>query len=77
MKKIYDYPVLIDHEDGRYVASCPSFHGCVAQAETYEEAIREITEGITVFIETYQKHRWPLPEHSTPAMTLVKVAVNG
>lgn len=77
MKKIYNYPVLIETEDGSYIASCPSFPGCVAQASTYEEALREITEGIGTFIETHKKKRWPLPADSTPAMTIVKVAVNG
>ena len=76
VKKIYNYPVLVDFEDGRYIASCPSFRGCVVQARTYEEAIEEITEGIVSFIEIHRKKHWPLPSDSTPFMTLVKVAVN-
>lgn len=76
MKKIYNYPVLIDFEDDRYIASCPSFPGCVTQAKTYEEALQEITEGIGTFIEVHRKKHWPLPEQSSPAMTIVKVAVN-
>lgn len=72
MKKIYNYPVLIDFEEGRYIASCPSFHGCVVQAPTYEEAIEEITEGISVFIEIHKKKHWSLPADSTPSMTLVR-----
>ncbi|MBI4125535.1 MAG: type II toxin-antitoxin system HicB family antitoxin [Deltaproteobacteria bacterium] len=77
MKRIYNYPVLIDVEEGTYVASCPSFPGCVAQAKTYEEAVDEITEGIEVFIDTYQKRHWSLPVETVPALTIVKVAVNG
>lgn len=76
MRKVYNYPVLVDFEEGRYIACCPSFPGCIVQAETYEEAIREITEGIGTFVEIHRKKRWPLPEQSTPAMTIVKVAVN-
>ena len=77
VRKIYNYPVLIDFEEGLYIASCPSFQGCVVQAPTYEEALREITEGISTFIEIHKKKRWPLPSDSAPMMTLVKVAVNG
>jgi predicted RNase H-like HicB family nuclease len=76
VKKIYNYPVLIDHEDRRYIVSCPAFPGCVAQASTYEEALKEISEGISIFIEIHKKKRWPLPQQSTPTMTIVKVAVN-
>lgn len=77
MKKIYNYPILIDFEDGCYIASCPSFQGCVAQAASYEDALQEIKEGIRTFIQIHQKKHWPLPEDSTPMMTIVKVAVNG
>lgn len=77
MRKIYNYPVLVDFEEGTYIASCPSFPGCVAQAKTYEEAIEEITEGIEVFIETYRRKKWSLPEETPPSMTIVQVAVNG
>lgn len=76
MKKIFNYPVLVDLEGGTYVASCPAFPGCVAQAKSYENALKEITEGIEVFIETYQKKHWPLPNETPPAFTLVQVAVN-
>ncbi len=75
MKKIYNYPVLIDFEEGRYIANCPSFPGCVVQASTYKNALEEITEGIGTFIEIHKKKHWPLPKDSTPAITIVKVAV--
>lgn len=75
MKRIYNYPVLIDLEEEIYVASCPSFPGCVAQAKSYEDVIEEITEGIEVFIDTYRKNHWPLPEETSPAMTFIQVAV--
>jgi predicted RNase H-like HicB family nuclease len=76
MRKIYNYPVLVDHEEETYIASCPVFPGCVAQAKSYEEVLEEITEGIEVFIDTYQKKHWPLPEATSPSMTFVQVAVN-
>jgi len=76
MKKDYNYPVFIDYEEGSYIASCPSFPGCVAQAKTYEEALEEVKEGISTFIEIHKKKHWPLPQQSSPTMTIVKVAVN-
>lgn len=76
MRKIYNYPVLVDCEEGVYIASCPAFPGCVAQAKTYEKALKEISEGIEVFIETYHKKHWPLPDATPPAFTLVSVAIN-
>jgi len=76
MKRIYNYPVLIDCEEGTYIASCPAFPGCVTQAESYENVIEDITEGIEVFIDTYKKKKWPLPEETSPSMTFVQIAVN-
>jgi predicted RNase H-like HicB family nuclease len=76
MRKMYDYPVLVEYEDGYYIAHCPSFQGCVAQAPSYERALEEILEGIKTFIAIHKKKRWPLPHSSLPTMTIVKVAVN-
>lgn len=76
MKKIYNYPVLIDFEEERYIASCPFFPGCVVQTKTYERAIEEISEGISTFIEIYREKKWPLPQQTSPAITILKVAVN-
>lgn len=76
MRRIYNYPVLIDCEEGTYIASCPAFPGCVTQSKSYEDVIEDITEGIEVFIDTYKKKQWPLPEETSPSMTFVQIAVN-
>ena len=41
----YRLQVLIEQdEDGKYIASCPSLHGCYTQGDTIEEAMENIQD---------------------------------
>ena len=37
-------------EDGVYVATCPSLHGCISQGKTEQEALKNIKEAIKLHI---------------------------
>ncbi|MEL6166549.1 MAG: type II toxin-antitoxin system HicB family antitoxin, partial [Cyanobacteria bacterium J06628_3] len=51
-KKIYNYTVILEKElDGGYHAFCPVLKGCHSQADSFEEAIKNITEAIELYIE--------------------------
>ncbi|MCK4307228.1 type II toxin-antitoxin system HicB family antitoxin [candidate division WOR-3 bacterium] len=43
--------ILEKGEDGFIVAHCPSLKSCWSQGETEEEAIRNIQEAITLYLE--------------------------
>jgi len=50
--KNYSLQVIIEQdEDGIFVAECPALQGCYAQGKTYEEAIENIKDVITMCIE--------------------------
>jgi antitoxin HicB len=51
------YRVLIEpDEDGVYVAEVPALPGCISQGRTRAEAIENIKEAITAYVESLQAH---------------------
>jgi predicted RNase H-like HicB family nuclease len=56
------YRVLIEQdEDGMFVAEVPSLPGCVSQGHTREEATKNITEAIELYLESLAAHDEPVP----------------
>jgi len=54
--------VLIDpDEDGIFVAEVPSLPGCISQGQTREEALKNIQEAISVYLESLNAHNEPVP----------------
>jgi predicted RNase H-like HicB family nuclease len=43
--------IIEQDEDGVFIAECPALQGCYAQGKTYEEAIENIKDVITMCIE--------------------------
>ena len=56
------YRVVIEQdEDGVYVVEVPALPGCVSQGRTRTEAIDNIKEAITAYIESLEAHGEPVP----------------
>jgi antitoxin HicB len=56
------YTVLMDkNEDGGYTVTVPSLPGCISQGSTWDEALENIEEAITGFIETLTLLKKPVP----------------
>lgn len=56
------YRVLIEQdEDGMFVAQCPSLLGCVSQGKTRDEAIANVKDAISGYLESLRKHNEPIP----------------
>ena len=56
------YRVLIEQdEDGVYVAEVPSLPGCISQGQTRAEALDNIKEAITAYLESLEAHNEPIP----------------
>ena len=51
---MYKYELIIfwSEEDGRYVVEVPELPGCMADGETYEEAVKKAELIISEWIET-------------------------
>ena len=58
-----DYKVFLEPDQGYggYVVTCPSIPGCYSQGKTVSEALANIREAITVYLESLQAHGEPLP----------------
>ena len=56
------YRVLIEQdEDGVFVAEVPSLPGCVSQGGTREEAVSNVREAISLYLESLEEHGDPVP----------------
>jgi predicted RNase H-like HicB family nuclease len=56
------YRVLIEQdEDGVFVAEVPSLPGCISQGKTRTEALRNVQEAITAYLESLKAHNEPIP----------------
>ena len=50
--KTYELQVVIElDEDGKYVAFCPALEACYTQGDTFEEAIENIHDVVTMCLE--------------------------
>ncbi|KOP22853.1 hypothetical protein AMR41_28615 [Hapalosiphon sp. MRB220] len=56
-RKVLLYP----GEDSYFVVEVPSLPGCISQGRTREEAIANIEEAITLYIEVLQDRGEPVP----------------
>ena len=67
------YRVLVEQdEDGYFVAQVPALPGCISQGSTRAEALTNVQEAITGYLESLRKHDEPVP----PAITEELVEVS-
>jgi antitoxin HicB len=60
------YRVLIEQdEDGVYVAEVPALPGCISQGTTRSEALDNIKEAISGYLESLDAHGEPVPPSIT------------
>lgn len=56
-KKVQKFPVVVEREDGSYIAECPALPGCVSQGRTLQAALKNIREAIEGSLETRAAHK--------------------
>jgi predicted RNase H-like HicB family nuclease len=54
--------LLYPGEDGYFVVEVPSLPGCISQGKTREEALSNIEEAISLYIEVLQERWDSVPE---------------
>ncbi|MCX7841444.1 MAG: type II toxin-antitoxin system HicB family antitoxin [Anaerolineae bacterium] len=58
--------IIRPSEDGFFIAECPALPGCMSQGRTEHEALRNIKEAITLWLEVEaEKHTAHLPREAT------------
>ena len=59
------YTIIIERGPNNFSAYAPDFPGCVAAAETEEEAIKLMQEALAMHIEDTRQRGEPIPEPSS------------
>lgn len=68
------FRVLIEQdEDGVFIAEVPSLPGCLSDGQTREEALANVREAISLYLESLEAHGDPIPPSITEEV--VEVAV--
>ncbi|MEW6194202.1 MAG: type II toxin-antitoxin system HicB family antitoxin [Bacteroidota bacterium] len=62
--------IIYRGEDNYWVAECPSLPGCISQGTTKEEAVANIKEAITGYIEVLKEDNLPVPEETFDTILL-------
>ncbi len=62
MKRKYVFQVIIEQDEaGYFVAECPALCACYTQGETFEEAVENIRDVITLCLRDIRKHGRKVP----------------
>lgn len=61
MKRFRCTVIIEKDEEGVFVASCPALPGCHTQGDTYEEALNNLKDAITVNIAARRDLGEPIP----------------
>jgi predicted RNase H-like HicB family nuclease len=48
-------------EDRRFVATCPTLPGCISEGDTRREALANIRDAVTGYVQSLRKHGEPAP----------------
>lgn len=73
-KQNYNYTVFLEKEsDGGYHVYCPALKGCHTQGDTLEEALENITEAISLYVESLITDNQPIPHGNdqSPIVALI------
>ena len=71
MQDTRHFTVILEHEDdGGYHAFTPALKGCHTQGDTLEEAIDNMREAISLYLESLRAHGEPIPVEDILIKTL-------
>lgn len=75
MQKARVYSLVIEAHDGGCLAYFPALPGCHTWGKTYEEAVKNSEEALTVYLETLTAHGDAIPEEKVSAPVSLGVVV--
>ncbi len=64
MRKMYYKALFEPQEDGGYTVTVPALPGCISEGDTYDDAMVNIKEAITLYLESLQDDGLPIPEEN-------------
>lgn len=63
-KQVYNYTAIFepDIETGGFTVSIPSLPGCISEGDTFEEALENIKEAASLYLEVVRERKEELPK---------------
>jgi predicted RNase H-like HicB family nuclease len=75
-KKVYQFTAVFEkNKDGGYTVTVPSLPGCISEGDTFDEALKNIKEAITLYLEVMKKDKEKIKEEEEIIFAPVKVKV--
>jgi predicted RNase H-like HicB family nuclease len=75
-KKIYQFTAIFEkNEDGDYTVTVPSLPGCISEGDTFDEALKNIKEAITLYLGVMKKDKEKIKEEEEIIIAPVKIKV--
>ena len=65
--------LIVQDEDGIFVAEVPALPGCISQGSTRQEALANAREAIELYIESLEAHGDPIPPAITEEIVEIKM----
>ncbi len=73
--KNYRFSVVIEKDKDGYFAFCPELQGCYTQGDTYEEALENVEDAISLHVKDILEAGEELPEVEFVSLTSLEVTV--
>jgi len=75
-KKVYQFTAIFEkNKDGGYTVTVPSLPGCISEGDTFDEALKNIKEAITLYLEVMKKDKEKIKEEEEIIFAPVKVKI--
>jgi predicted RNase H-like HicB family nuclease len=71
----FRFPVIIEKDRTGYYAACPPLQGCYTQGSSYEEALQNIEEAISLHVEDRMENGEPVPISDEVSFTTVEIEI--
>jgi predicted RNase H-like HicB family nuclease len=71
----YKLACIIEKDDDGYHGYCPELKGCHAQGDSYEEAVANLRDVISLLIEDMVAENEPVPSSDQINFTAIEVTV--
>lgn len=63
MNDRYSITLSWSDEDRAFIADVPELPGCMAHGDSYETALANVREAITLWLDAAEEFSQPIPEH--------------
>ena len=76
-KKVYQYTAIFepDKQTGGYTVTIPSLPGCISEGDTFEEALKNIKEAATLYLEVMKKEKGEIIKEEGVIIAPIRVKV--